>query len=272
MRDLSTPTSPLSEQSLFQKCCSKLGQQTNVNHDACGDRRKRLYVRRVPGGWVYHCHNCAPNFSGFYRDSSVPPPSETLQRVETDSGGTESGEVHLPEDFSVIVPDAGLRWLLKYGILLDEIKTYRIGYSKELNRLILPFYRDGVLKFWQGRSLDGSLPKYTSPKIKNPDKFGVLGHINSNTLVLVEDLVSAIKVGRVAAALPLFGSFIPVNVLDFFLPYDKIIIWLDQDKSKEALKFAHRFRQLSGKDIKVVSTTLDPKCYSEKELKLYLNA
>lgn len=76
---------------------------------------------------------------------------------------------------------------------------------------------------------------------------------------LVEDSLSAIKVARVMDAIPLFGSSINNDKLVRILKgYDRVYVWLDENKFTTAQSIAVRC-QLLGVDAKVVYSQLDPK-------------
>jgi hypothetical protein len=135
-----------------------------------------------------------------------------------------------------------------------------------MDRVILPcFNPEGELTYWQGRSVS-SKPKYLNAESERGSRWFVNTGINPNTLVIVEDILSAIKVGRQFDSIALLGSFIPTKLLDYFSKYAIIVLWLDEDKKATAIKFAHKFRQLSGKPVHVVSTRLDPKALSDEEI------
>lgn len=76
---------------------------------------------------------------------------------------------------------------------------------------------------------------------------------------LVEDSLSAIKVARLVDAIPLFGSSINNEKLARIVKdYQRVYVWLDEDKFTTAQSIALRV-QLLGKDAKVVYSKLDPK-------------
>jgi hypothetical protein len=85
---------------------------------------------------------------------------------------------------------------------------------------------------------------------------------SSSILVLVEDVLSAIVVGRHAAARPLFGSKLTDAQKDQIFNdadlYDTILVWLDKDKYPESIDI-QRYLANSGWDARVVSTRSDPK-------------
>jgi hypothetical protein len=85
--------------------------------------------------------------------------------------------------------------------------------------------------------------------------------------VLVEDPVSAIKVARACRVMPLFGSYMSQKRL-IRLRYftKKIIIWLDQDKYKDAMKMAKQ-AELVGIEAHVLYTEKDPKEHADVDIK-----
>lgn len=86
-------------------------------------------------------------------------------------------------------------------------------------------------------------------------------------MVLVEDIFSAIRVGRVVSCMPLFGSVISPSWMAGISKITKdVTIWLDQDKYPEAVKFSQKFRTM-GVRANVVFTQLDPKAYNEDFIK-----
>lgn len=249
----------------------EVGEQQRFNHEECGDTRRRLYVARTSNGYLFHCHNCAPAFSGRCRTSNNRRLSNR-DLLSSQEVTKDESILSLPEDYTPRISDAGVAWLMKYGITPDEIKRFKIGYSPSANRVILPVYRDGALIFWQGRALGEAKPKYLSPHIKGDNKWFVNPSVTSTTVVLVEDVLSAIKVGRVSASIALLGSHIPNSILDICSQYDKIILWLDYDKRVEAVKYAKRLHSLLGKQILVVATQKDPKEYPTEEIHKELEA
>ena len=83
----------------------------------------------------------------------------------------------------------------------------------------------------------------------------------SRILVLTEDAVSAIKVSLVADAKPLLGTSIPrEQIAGFKGPYDRLVVWLDDDKWREGRNIADAAKLL-GMDTKTILTERDPKEY-----------
>ena len=265
------------------KCTNAL--ETRINCPRCNDTRERLYIKKVRGGFVRHCknENCYEK-DGFIPDALTTPKETVSNVLFTKQFGSMCMEqatrkVCLPYDTSNNIPAIGLGWLYKYYITDEEIKKYNICYSESYKRLILPVYNETGLIYWQGRSLK---PPYTkeNPKYLNIRQSGAknvffkIKNIHyttpTNKLVIVEDILSAIRVGRVCNSLALLGSYFPTSVIEEFKPYEKIIIYLDYDKRDTAIKQATRFNKLTGKPIQVLVNLNDPKELSPKTLESIL--
>lgn len=243
---------------------SSLGYNVRYNHDDCGDKRGRLYVKRIPSGWVYHCHNCGQH--GYKRSGNMSPAQmrEGLLR----SAHPESVQkcVALPYD-CMPIPCQHKAWLYSYGLTDTEIIRYNISWSSSLARIILPVYHGEELVAFQARS-NKEQPKYLT--FHNGKRLPFITNLSSDKCVFVEDILSAIKVGRVAGAVALLGSYVPASIIDYAKNATKIFIWLDYDKKAESLKYAIRISQLIGRPVKPIITKLDPKCYSTEQITNYL--
>lgn len=253
---------------VYARHYESIGTLVRFNHIECGDSRGRLYVTRTLNGWKYHCHNCAPKCSGYYVEKGVSTPSNTLLKVKSllEKDTIVYGDVVLPEDYTKEIPDNGLAWLFKYDIAEKEIEDNDIGYSRLYNRLIFPIYnQEARLIGWQGRSLE------QKPVIKylNCSKQGVFIHKEigaGDSFVIVEDLLSGIKIGRQTKTIVLFGSHIPIQHILKKIN-SNCFIWLDFDKRIESLKLSAKLTAISGYTVQSIVTELDPKCYDNSYIR-----
>src|SRR5271165_6572543 len=63
-----------------------LGEQIHINHEDCSagiDVKRRLYIKRVPGGLISYCHHCSG--SGFFRLDDYPKIEGQDNYKDTDS-------------------------------------------------------------------------------------------------------------------------------------------------------------------------------------------
>ncbi len=202
-------------------------------------------------------------------------PSSTTQKLRNKIQGTttELQEITFPSDIQETLPEKAVRWVRKYGITQYELSKAKALWSEFRQLLIFPIRRNSALVGWIGRYFgDGNYPKWIIKGNFKNEPFVLSAPKTTSTLVLVEDMISAIKVSRYTDAAPLFGATISIsNMLRYInLPYTRIVFWLDPDKQKEMLVFA-RCMSLFAKDIDVVFSSGDPKEHDDKEIKQHLN-
>lgn len=186
----------------------------------------------------------------------------------------EQQSLWFPRDAEKTIDAKALNWLAKYGIMRSEIVEHEIQWSRNFGWLLFPFKdANGKLLAWQART-DlvnptergvGANPNKSKWWSRGPihDVMNLIGD-HDGPVVLVEDIVSAIKVGRYACSMPIFGSSVTVKQRIRMRGITKeVIIWLDPDKYKEANTMASAFA-LQGITTKVVYSDADPKACTDK--------
>jgi DNA primase len=193
--------------------------------------------------------------------------------------------VRLPKDFTTEIPPNEAVWLYKAGISAALAKHYGFGFSPSLKRVVLPVYRDSTLIGFTARSTIGAKPKYiermaspsgavfaADPATRLPD-----GDACSDTdgpdLVLTEDILSAVRVGRIARrCVALLGTSANEYQLEATAGCAKsIAIWLDPDRAgKKAAYKLNRTLSLQGYETVTIRTEQDPKRYSNREIRSIL--
>ncbi len=208
-----------------------------VGRDTAGDNLAR-YANG--GAWCFSCHY-------------LEKPTSWKPRVNPDVK-------ELPKDLTSVFHPDNLEWLKQY---LNEGEIYsQFKYSPSMQRHV---FQHG--SYWEARSVNKQ-PKVISSGVK---PFFVWNS-TKNQLVVVEDVVSAIKVSRVAAALPLFGSHLSGDWMALIanrLP-ERVIIWLDHDKIIDSRRYAEKLRLLGVRTVSLTSFK-DPKAYTTDEIKGYLD-
>jgi len=128
---------------------------------------------------------------------------------------------------------------------------------------------DGFLVFNVGafqnaRNFNDSFPKYiTRGIIRGNEK---IFYKSDNYVIIVEDSVSAIKVGRVCSSVAIHNSIIPLELLvRLSKQFSNLVIWLDPDKQKEMLHEANKAKIYFQK-VNVIWTDKDPKEFTTKEI------
>ena len=266
--------------------CRILNEEAKYHHDECQGTTGNLYVRygfkEGKIGWHFHCHSCCSlvgGLSGFYSAATLSAPSETLDQLQEllkESKGVLSvDEIKLPDDMSYGLPPIGMKYMVGYDLTHPEILLSRFGWSRSLDRLIMPVYHGDDLIYWQGRNLGEVTPE--NPKYRNVylsgsrdiyAKFDRRSKTNTfgNTLVLVEAIISAIKVSRHVDSIALLGSYLPDSIVGHMLEYDRILIWLDPDKLSASITDAMRFHMLTGRKVMPIFSDKKPKQYNDKEI------
>jgi hypothetical protein len=166
-------------------------------------------------------------------------------------------------DLVLDIPKEAMQWLLQYEITSKDCETYHITWCPSRKALVLIY----LPHYYQARNFNEG-PKYLS-KGNKP----LLFYGNSDTIVIVEDVLSAIKVSKANnnyTGCPLLGSSMPLKLTETILErFKKVWIWLDRDKAIDAVKMARNLKQ-KGIDADVIITDKDPKEYSTHDIDLII--
>jgi DNA primase len=197
--------------------------------------------------------------------------------------------VTLPRDYSLEIPTEEATWLYKAGLSAELAAYYGIGWSEYLGRIIVPTYEHGELVAYTARLRNGR-PKYIE---KSLDPTGCVfvaapalllpsyrdwAHSSGPDAVLVEDNLSAIRVGRVAKhVVSLMGTSANARQLAKALGNHRglrpdgmgnVAVWLDPDKpGREASRRVCDALRLHGYAVHEVISNRDPKLYANRTIK-----
>ena len=189
-------------------------------------------------------------------------------------------------DFSPTV----LQWLYKYYVFDSLIKKYRIYYvpANELQTesLLFGVYNNSELVFWQQRFFPSK--RFITGGDKNTP-FLIMSKKcmhNKDTIVLVEDFISAIRLGEHVNVLCLWGVHVNYVMSKLLQNLNmNILVWLDPDeagqtaaqelvtKLTKTLGYWSVYRAFAVREPRTVSnleTEKQPKDYSDFELNLLL--
>jgi hypothetical protein len=153
------------------------------------------------------------------------------------------------------LPEVAIKWLMRYQLTPDEIRQFK-------------WCDDGLIlvlteSYYQIRTFKEGMPKYLS---KGRKPFITFGN-NLDGFVFVEDVLSAIKCGRVITASPILGTMPDKSILRGLQGYKNIFLWLDKDATIKSLKTAKNMSEIICKPVKVVIGDKDPKAYTTAEIK-----
>ncbi len=235
-----------------EKCpkCAALGKDRNGNN-----------LGVYSDGGVY-CFSC-----GYTRPGSAV--SKLKNQVQPRHHDTIK-QLSLPPDVGGELPEAAWQWLKSYSLTELDVVKHNILWSEHAERVVFPIFGGNQeLLAWQGRYIGvGTKPKWYSKGKLNEIRH-ILGTGKKTALVLVEDIVSAIRVSNCGVhASPLFGSYISTDtwLRIKHLAFPIVVCWLDKDKQLESARFSMTGRGV-GMNVRSVITDNDPKTYSDTEIK-----
>lgn len=205
----------------------------------------------------------------------VPSP-ESIEQLRRKTMENNNNNVTLASidssGFTNAIPSKAMEWIKKYGITDNEIQHYGILWNANKDSLVFPIRDDHGIVYTNERYFGDNQnhPKYLTYGNKALNTVYLVNKNTPNSLVLVEDFISAIKVARFANCHPLFGSTVPANTLKWVCAWFKTIrIWLDMDKASQSLLEASKASQWVSNTRSII-TPLDPKEYDNNSLILTL--
>lgn len=176
-------------------------------------------------------------------------------------------------DFSPDLPSKSIKWLKSYGITDAEIQANGYVYDEERDYLCWPLDSSEV---YQGRYFgsDKDKPRYISHGRLGQTAINVSNETGrTDIIVFVEDKLSAIKVGRLVAAVPICSAKVSIGrLIRAGKLFKHIGIWLDSDKRAQAVKSALIARTVTTSKVFNVFSDKDPKSYSRDQLEALLIA
>jgi hypothetical protein len=214
-----------------------------------------------------HCYSCSYHEHGTLSLAALKN-SLTVGKEKGPSG------VSLPEDFDYYLPPYAGDWLLKYRITQTEKQKNSIGYSATYESMVFPVFGEDrtKLEMYQRRYFgdDPDIPKWVTKGTKG-DVLHLSNHHEHDIIVLVEDIVSAIKVSRVTNCAPIFGSNLSEAMARRIVKlFGKARVWLDPDKKLHSLKTSLLLTEL-GCPSTVIFTSKDPKEYGTADIRQLVN-
>lgn len=240
--------------------CSQMDEFSH--HEPCPNCGSRDNLGVWQDGHKF-CFGCGYHVSAF-KEMSRDDIRHHIKHVENKE--KKNRVVVLPSDFTTAIPSEPKEWLTKYGVTDAEIKTLQIGWSNDNSAIVLPaFDIYGNLLVFQFRYFPARHPKYWT--FGNPTEilFG-LGTPVGGRLCVVEDYISAIRVGRYVECSPLWGSNLSlIQIKRISDHWERLILWLDYDKTGHALKLKMKALPYF-KSVSIISTKEDPKELSDAQI------
>lgn len=237
---------------LHQERCPSCAERGN---DTSGDN---LGVYSDGHSYCYRC--------GYYSSGSQIARFLNKDKHE----GLERHHCYLPNDCDVNYPQVALDWIGQYELNRNDLLANNSLWSESKSRLYFPVYGPEGLLAYQGRYFgnDVSQKKWWG-KGDFRNIFAFFGKAG-RSLVLVEDVISAIKVSRFTQTMWLSGNSIGKDRwrrLYNLLPEGlQCIIWLDPDMYTHSIKES-KLGASYGVKTTVILSTKDPKECSYENIK-----
>ena len=197
----------------------------------------------------------------FLRNGDFTELTFTEEKVEL----SEAKPVYLPEGFKLITQGTSTlansfrKYVIKRGFNPNELARHGVGYCTKgeyFGYLIIPFYTEGSLRYWNARLVIGSGPRYNNPPkditglgkeflIYNSDALGLY-----NQVFICEGAINALTMGENAIAT--MGKSISRYQINELIKAQakRYIILLDPDAKDKAIDLA--LKLVNFKSVKVV--------------------
>ena len=243
----------------------------------CSHYKQKLQVNLVNQKW--HCWVCDSKGRTlkqlFYKLNATPNQFIELTDIVGESYYyTEKSDIveviSLPKEYIPLWKNEGNRIIRKHALLYlkkrnitnKDIIKYEIGYCEDglyRNRIIIPSYDNmNKLNYFIARNFYKGGMKYKNPPVsKNVIMFE--NHINWNLpIVICEGAFDAITIKR--NVIPILGKTLPETLLEKMVygGTNKVIIILDTDARKDALKMTEKLARYSIDSCLVKLTDKDP--------------
>lgn len=263
------------------------GESCSINKDAC------MMVTRYSDYYFYYCHRCKEQ--GQFNLLMSPEECTIYQpdTIRSDDKPTVEGYINVPQDCIPIIsphaPQKAKQWVINCGITASQMEEYKIQYSRRWDRVFFPIQAsDFELKIvkpylvgWSARCpnnydkqerIDKQRPKWINRKLKGHERiFFARFNTDSNILILVEDVPSAIRVHEATDhnVIALLTTSMPVLLMSRIKRYDQdtqFRVWLDNDMRFKVMSFVSRLTG-HGYNIKQIRSSKDPKMYDEEQIR-----
>lgn len=192
-------------------------------------------------------------------------------RITNSTTKSIPSSIILPADVTTELPYEARQWLNKYELTRLDISRNHIMWSEKYSRIVFPYFNEAELLAWQGRYIgeDKTKAKWFSQGKIHEIIYPL--QVHQRQAVLVEDIVSAIKVSKIRGAIPIFGSSVSTKqILRLKSIVDEVWFWLDPDMRGKSLKLAHISNTL-GLTAHTIFSDKDPKEHSLEKISILVN-
>ena len=163
------------------------------------------------------------------------------------------------------------RWLAEAGLTTVIAEQRGFGWEESEQKLWIPVVQEGLSAYGDvdvGHILRGFTPKsYLTRTVDKTGFYGLYRGPESDTVVLVEDVLSALRVAEHTDALALLGTSLLPRAFNTIITeqYSNAIVFLDGD-NPTVRRNARKIARSLPIDTRLIETGRDPKSYTPTEL------
>jgi len=234
----------------------------------CCSTDKSTYIQNEPHGIrIGPCFRCG--YTDYEPHKHLPTAYQLRMRQMPLEDTRFNRPVTVP---MTCAPKEAWVWCLKAGVTPEEASnTYGFGWSDKYRRVIIPILQDMVDT---GHFIARSVDPRNKPKYVVSSKFSEYWYAGTGVTVVVEDILSAIAVTKAGYRSMAIGGtsvdFRGINVMT--ADSDRVVLWFDNDRAgHSAYRKVRKQLQLYPVTVHRVQSEHDPKLYSSKEIKTFLN-
>lgn len=249
-----------------------------VNHksDYCsGDSDSMLVERKDDGSVAAHCFRCGSggfcSAQPYHKDADKIRSDARRRANESAYGNLAVAGLWLPDDVRERTASfpAGVRaWLSKAGLTNDVLDREQFLWSDEKETLYIPVRIEDDLTGYVRRNF-GHGDRYRTLKTDKERWFGYYAdYPPTEKIVLVEDILSALRVREVCDSLALLGTNLIAGAQSLIMQkgYKEAVIFLDADNPTVRSEARRMKKKLPFLPVRVIETGNDPKYYSKEQL------
>jgi len=248
-----------------------------VNHESsdCGGDSKSMKIEVQGDGNIFaYCHRCGKsgNYGSPYHTSRKDKKGHSGRGTTSPTDTERSQGYKRSRSDMATWSEEARSWILSCGLSRREVIANAIRYDKEIDGIYLTVFNGTADIGYILRRFNYAGPKYindfdndASPRICVPRPV-----VASSTVVLVEDILSAIKVGRQYAAIALLGTGCDIRSINWLIKnYKRFIIFLDDDNKivKRQQRVLKNTLGMLGESRIITGVGKDPKHLSNSELR-----
>jgi len=247
------------------------GKVERVNHNSIscsGDSKSMMIKREDNGKLVFYCHRCDSVGSvGGSPFRKMQKAGESRRHCDSITSTPIQRKLTIPRGCNQTVGEwhpIARAWLRRGGITDEEVVDYGLTWNERSNAVVIPSYHAGELVGYQIRGFDAKKPKYITHTTDKQSMVFSSKLLLGTKVAIVEDALSAIRVGRVMPCYALQGVNVSDAILTALKGYKEFYIWLDNDNAKVKMRQAEIATRLSlFGNVHILKTNQDPKEFDD---------